>query len=305
MLRLSTPCGEIIDPIDHRLHPGGAVRTALLSGPTAFRTPAGVFEAQHEATDARRRHQAVDFHPNGMPRTLPLQRRVLVPTPAGELPAELVTFHPSGRLKRVFPLNGRLSGFWTWQNEHGLAEETELDTPAGRLRARLIAIQFYESGRIKSLTLWPGETVDADSPAGRLPVRVGLAFHESGAVRSLEPASPVEVATPIGRVLAFDNDPLGITGDVNSLRFDPDGRLEGLATATDRIHVTGQDQTRTFEPPEVDSMCGGLIKVVRPIALSFGRDEVVIDGEPFRLDGHAFRVEQDAVEGTRIDYQCD
>jgi hypothetical protein len=305
MIHLPTPCGDIHDPITHWVHPDGTVKTALLSGPAAFRTSCGELAAQHDATEARRRHQAVDFHPNGQVRTLPLQHRVRVSTPAGELPAELVTFHASGRLKRVFPLNGKLSGFWTWKNEQALAEETEVETPAGRLRLRLIAIQFYESGRIKSLTLWPGETVDVDSPVGRLPVRTGLAFHESGAVRSLEPARPVAVATPIGTLLAFDNDPLGITGDVNSLRFTPGGRLERMATSTDRIRVTGRGRTSTFEPPEIDSLCGGLLKVVRPLVITFGPGNVAIDGEPFRLDEHAFQVERNIADGIRIDNQCD
>ena len=45
--------------------------------------------------------------------------------------AELVTFHADGSLRRVFPLNGKLSGYWTEADEGALAKAMELSTPLG------------------------------------------------------------------------------------------------------------------------------------------------------------------------------
>ena len=103
--------------------PEGQALAVFAAGPAVLATAAGDLVPQHTIDDARRMHRPpVVFHPNGHVRSLPLERRTPVATPLGTLPAELVTFHDNGALARVFPLNGKLSGYWTEADEAGLAD---------------------------------------------------------------------------------------------------------------------------------------------------------------------------------------
>jgi len=62
----------------------------------------------------------VHFYDNGALRHLPLETPTEVLTPAGPMLAELVTFHKSGEVSRVFPLNGKLSGEAASHNGTGI-----------------------------------------------------------------------------------------------------------------------------------------------------------------------------------------
>lgn len=205
-----------------------------------FETPLGPLTAQHSTDDLRRRTvQSLSFHPTGVLRALPLEQPTRIETPAGPVDAELLTFHPDGALNRVFPLNGKLSGYWTQEDEGRLARPVRLDTPAGPVEARLIAACFNPGGALLSLTLWPGEVLEVPTPLGSMPARVGVSFRPDGTLRSLEPARPQSVPTPAGFIQAYDLDAVGICGDVNSLGFAPDGSVERLSTTLSRVLATG------------------------------------------------------------------
>jgi hypothetical protein len=167
-------------PIDaHRVerYPGGNLKSLVPAARTVLTTPFGRFIPQCEGSEERRRMiPEVSFHPNGTLRSLPLQEQSLVTTPLGSMPAELITFHDTGAVKRVFPLNGKLSGFWSQEDEASLAKEQVIETPFGLLRSRFIAICFNHDATLRSLTLWPGEVVDVPTPIGVLPARVGIFF---------------------------------------------------------------------------------------------------------------------------------
>lgn len=257
-------------------------------------TPLGCFVPQHTGEDLRKpRVEPVTFYPDGTLKSLPLETQTRVSTPLGDIPAELVSFHPSGTVRRVFPLNGKLSGPWTWQDEQRLAEPLTLETPAGHVEARLICAHFHPSGALRSLTLWRGEEVEVDSPLGRVKTRLGLAFHENGALRSLEPAEPLAVPTPIGTVRAFDSDALGVSGDANSLAFAPDGRLEKLASVDCAVSVSCGGQGRRFAPGKRPNLCEEDAVDPVPLRLRFESGLVRIgDDEAFELDRCTFRVER-------------
>ena len=133
------------------------------------------------------------------------------------------------------------------------------------------------------------------SPAGPARVRVGIAFHPSGAVRSLEPADPLVAATPLGRLTAYDPDPCGITGDVNSLRFAPAGRVEALSTIHHLVRVTPPGaKPLVFGPGFTESACGDGAKVPVPLRLEFpdaGAVNFPDYGLAFTLAGNEVAVE--------------
>ncbi|MBZ2170488.1 hypothetical protein [Nitratidesulfovibrio sp. SRB-5] len=228
------------DAVVQCLHPDGSPAEVLLVERVELASPAGVLVPQYEPEDPRRqRVQPVELHPGGGLKAVSLQEKAVIETPVGPMAAERVTFHPGGQLRRVFPLDGKISAYWSVENETALAGPQRMETPIGVVSARIISVHFFPSGALRSVTLWPGERVTIATPQGPASVSVGFSFHESGALRSFEPDAPFEARTPVGTVLAFDTDPEGgMAADLNSLQFDEAGNVTALTTATDKVVVT-------------------------------------------------------------------
>ncbi len=267
----------------------------IVSKKNTLDTPYGELVPQYETSDMGRRvRKAVSFYKNGAIKSLPLQQQTEIRTPAGTIAAELVTFHENGAIKRVFPLDGKLSGFWSWKNELALATETVLRTPGGIVRAKILGVRFYECGAMKSVTLWPGESASVRTPCGELEFRTGISFYENGAVRSLEPLKKTAVPTPLGMMTAFDNEPLGVHGDRNSLEFDRHGLVTGLKTVDDEVTaVFPGGGLQAFRPGEKNNVCGDERKVSVPLAIRFAEGSVSFnDSAPFRIERFSFLLER-------------
>ena len=140
---VETPFGSIEALPNVEYHPSGAVRSCIAAASSPLYAPCGELVPQYRSTALRKRRlPAISFHENGMFRTLPLEEQTQVATPLGTLPAEQVTFHDSGAVHRVFPLNGCLSGYWSQEDEGQLATPLEIHTPAGLVAASLVAVRF-------------------------------------------------------------------------------------------------------------------------------------------------------------------
>ena len=264
---VETPFGSIDSLPNVEYYPSGAVRSCIAATCSPLQAPCGELVPQYRSTALRKRRlPAISFHENGMLRTVPLDEQTPVSTPLGQLPAEQVTFHDSGAVHRIFPLNGCLSGYWSQEDEGKLTSPLELHTPVGPVTASLVAVRFSREGALLGLTLWPGEVVDVACPCGTLPVRVGIAFAPDGSVRSVEPARPVAVPTPLGEVLAFDPDAIGVTGDVNSLGFDEAGIVERFSTVSNTFVIArpGGEDLRV-EPPMRVNLCDGETREPGPL----------------------------------------
>ncbi|WP_243360507.1 hypothetical protein [Fundidesulfovibrio terrae] len=300
-----------IGPVDFvEKGPHGHVTSCVPMAPITITTPLGELIAQHSTDDMRRpKVEPIEFHPDGSLKSLALEERTAVPTPVGTIEAELVTFHPDGSLRRVFPLNGKLSGYWTEKEEVRLAGPLTVPTPVGTVTARLVNVQFFPSGKVRSLTLWPGDTVEIDTPIGRLSARIGLAFHKNGNLRSFEPARMTTVPTPLGDMEAFDPDAEGIHGDLNSLAFHEDGAVASLATPLNTLEITLPDGSKKFfAPATVPNLCDERVKDISPLRI-FLRPGKISLGEDcvhsFPFAGHRFKVGrllQDCF--APISYEC-
>jgi len=298
MTDFNTIYGQLHGVEFRTLFSNGKTDGCLVKEENLLSTPYGDLIPQYETEDmGRRQHKPFYFYKNGNIKSVPLQSRTLIRTPVGGIPAELVTFYESGNIKRVFPLDGKLSGFWTAKNEYALAEEITIDSPLGSIRSRFIALQFFESGALKSLTLWPGEFLSLTTPAGQIRIRTGIAFHEDGTIRSLEPAGVVRVETPVGTLTAYDNEPQGIHGDLNSLEFTPEGNIMALKTVSEEITVTDQlGNPHHFSPWLKDNPCGNERKVVVPMKVRFSKGRIVFEDRQ-----NSFNMEQCHVEVRPFD----
>lgn len=257
------------------------MRDCILNEKNIISTNYGRLIPKYGEDEVRRKYNhSISFYPNSALKSISLESQTSIATEMGTFPAELVTFYESGALKRLFPLNGRISGYWTETDEEKLCNAFEFSFPFGSFKAKIINLYFYESGKLKAVTLWPGEEITLNTSQGLLPVRIGFSLYEDGSIKSLEPASPLLLPTPIGEVVIFDETALGICGDNNSLCFNENGTVASLLTTYGKIAVFSKDGTMDIiEPPlRPDPMNIGK-KMLVPLKISFEKHFVKFEGD--------------------------
>jgi hypothetical protein len=262
-------------------YPSGVLRACSPQKESPLKTEYGVFIPQYCGDELRKRQiPYLTYHESGMINVLPLQEQVEIEIPQGRIPVEKVTFYPDGKLKRLFPLDGCLSGYWGEEDERGLARPIKLKTPAGELEALIISIYLSPEGGLRSLTFWPGETVKISTPVGELNVKTGLSYYDSGQLKSVEPENPVSVETPVGKILAYDPDAIGITGDRNSIKFSEAGELISLKTVSN-MFVVKEDtgDIKRVEPPLRYSPLDGETLEPSPLTVTFMEGFVCLSAE--------------------------
>jgi hypothetical protein len=279
---IHTPYGVFGGVISEGFYEDGSIKDIRLCEKNMILTHAGELVPFYGDETPRRKHKAsVSFHENGMIRAVFLEEQQDVMTPIGEFPAELVTFYDSGELKRIFPLDGKISGFWSEEDERGLNIPFSFEFDFASFTAMLVGICFYKSGEIKSLTLFPGELVTVNIPEiGNISVKNGFSLYKSGKLKSLEPDVPVAVKTPIGEITAFDPGAIGVNADTNSLRFDEEGRICGLVTDSDNIAIIRKDGSICiFAPMEAINPIDNETTIILPIRVTFNRpnNEVTLE----------------------------
>lgn len=228
----------------------------------------------------RKKLSPVKLHKNGSVKSVSLQRPYTVKTQIGDFEAELITFYPDGSLSRIFPLNGKLSGYWSEEDEYKLAETLTIPIDSGIIAAKPINMQFYRSGKLKSLTLWPRERICLITPIGELMVRKGISFHSDGSIQSCEPSEAVIVETKIGKIRAFDPLPDSIDGNKNSLFFDESGQVRSLSTTLDRVSAKDEWGTEMlFSPTMKPSLCSDKAYITKPLKITIEENKVVFEND--------------------------
>nr|WP_319491108.1 hypothetical protein [uncultured Desulfobacter sp.] len=276
MEALKTKYGTITGYQNLEKYESGNPASLIFTEQFEIKTPVGAIIPQYEVDDhGRRVLKPVTFYENGQLKKAPLQMAADIETKYGNICAELVMFYDDGSLKKLFPLNGKLSGYWGEKDEVALAKELELALSCGTIKAKPINLVFYKSGNIKSITLWPQETVDIQTPLGAMRVHVGISFYEDGSVKSVEPVEPHTVETKIGPISAYDNDPEGIMGDINSLQFDEQGEVTALSTTKNAIVLKNPAGGQIkYAPSEKESLCSENVSVTIPLQIEFTSDTI-------------------------------
>ncbi|HII91537.1 MAG TPA: hypothetical protein HA262_05055, partial [Methanosarcina sp.] len=210
---------------------GGELKDCKLKEYNLIHTKYGDLVPQYGDPGFRKKQlAALSFYKSGKIKSISLEQQTEISTPIGILPAELVTFFEDESINSLFPLNGQISGFWSEEEEGKLAQKLHFSFPFGDFCAKIIGLRFYPDGRVRSLILWPNERIIIDTPAGKMPVRIGFRLFGDGSIKSVEPAEPFLIETKIGSINAYDADALGIDADKNSVCFDEKGRLISLCT---------------------------------------------------------------------------
>ena len=275
-------------------YPEGQLLGVSLSEKNMILTQAGELVPAYTENTRRKKKPSVEFDKQGLVISVALEEQQEIVTPIGELPAELVKFYSSGELHRVFILDGQLSGFWTIEEERELNISLTFDLGFTEFKAMINGLCFYKSGDIKSITLFPGETAVIQTPMGTVETKVGLSLYESGALQSVEPAEPVLVTTPIGKITAYDPDQIGINADSNSLTFTEQGEIKSLITADHSIYVQTEDgMMKKYSPHLKQHPLYDDVLAVSGIRLEFDQESktVIIEKERFSLETCGFTLE--------------
>ncbi len=299
MSEITTKYGELHGLVGLERYGDGGIKECTVNQPNELVTEYGVLVPQYENEGPRRKYgKSLSFYEDGQLKSIALQNQQPIKTAIGVFPAELITFYPSGTIRRLFPLNGKLSGFWSEANEYNLAQTFTFEFPFGSFTAKMISVHFYETGAVNSLTFWPAEKMIIQSPVGRVEVRNGLAFYPDGQLKSLEPRKPVRIATPIGELTAYHNQPVGVHGDRNSLVFASNGAVVSLLTTTNRITVIDRynDTQTIYQPGRKRSLFNEEMLEVIPLAIEFTESTIKFNQQL----GHCYQLSQYRFEVTEL-----
>lgn len=259
-------------------YPSGEMKDCRLNEYNLVKMGEKFYIPRYKKMDERKKeNKTMSFYENGNIKSIALEECCEVVTSVGTIKAELITFHENGAIDSVFPLNGQIGFGWSMEDEEKLLDEIDFSFPFGEFTTRIIGLRFFSDGSLKSMILWPNKRIDINTPIGTYPVRIGFRLYENGALNSFEPAGPISIETPIGRVMAFDQHAVGVDADYNSVRFYPDGTLQSLSTNSDIVVSSRSSKERVvfYQQLRLDMLTDEMIKL--PIILFFHKEEVTLD----------------------------
>lgn len=268
-----------------------------------LKTDYGTFIPQYDNSSDRRKFiSSVSFYENGNLKSIALQNKTYINTSIGTLPAELITFYEDGNINRIFNLNGKITGYWSEEDEYSLAENIEFNLPIGKFKQKTIGVHFYENKALKSITFWPKDTVYINSPIGKVVSRIGLSFYPNGSLKSFEPHNPITIETKIGYITAFNVNPIGIHGDSNSVIFSIDGQVQSLITSTDKVKVINKNgEMKIYNPELKPSFLDPEKMNIVPLNISFHNNKVIFNNSnnhAYSIDDNAFNIENNSFRST-------
>lgn len=275
---MKTKYGIIKGIISKEVYQNNSLKSCKINEYNEIVTEYGKFVPLFEDNEVRKKHtESMTFYDNGNIKSLHLNEQANIKYMGKEYLAELITFYATGKIKRIFPLNGKLSGYWTEENEESLASNMNFDFEFGNVNKKIIGVQFYESGEIKSLTFWPKEIFTLKLPDGELKGRIGLSLYKSGKIKSVEPSKSFVVKTQIGELRAFDSTPNGINGDSNSLNFYEDGRIKSMKTTRNKVKVSDVNGIeKIFEAYSVPSKFNLEMFDFVPLKIDFMKEQICL-----------------------------
>ena len=178
------------------------------------------------ASDYRKKHRcAVCYSDSGSLRSVYLEEPSVLSFPAGEFQTELITFYEDGNAKRIFPLYGQISAYWSIEEEAENAPYYDFSIAGEKLHIRPQCIFFYPSGKIRAITIWPSDEISVNTPAGPVKTKLGVELYESGKIRSIEPVYGTVIHTSERDIKPYRFRPVMMHAENATLKFDEDGRI--------------------------------------------------------------------------------
>lgn len=281
MERLETHYGRLEGATNLVYYENGSLRSCQLEEHNQIATSIGILIPQYgEVTTRTKFREAVSFYETGELKSIYLKAPISVDTALGKIKSEFITFYKEGTVHRLFPLYGQMSGYWSEEEEYQLAEKATFKIGDIQVENKINSYCFYPSGHLKSLSLWNKEVLMIKLHKKQIAIRLGIAFYENGNIKSLETYVPTMIKTPIGEIMAYSNEPIGIHGDTNSLILDEEGKIKGITTVSTSIRIKSSlGEEKIIAPHLVRSKLDIEKWIIAPITISFLEDQVEIRDE--------------------------
>jgi hypothetical protein len=228
--------------------------------------------------DARRKElPAIRLYKNGNIKTISLNDPTMILTKIGGFEVEKIVFYENEMINRIFLLDGKLSGYWSEDDEYNLAKVQYFNLPIGKFEAKVISLHFYKNGNLKSITFWPKERIILKIGDQKVDIRIGISLYEDGSLKSCEPAKATLINTPIGKIEAFDINTLGIHGENNSLKYYNNGDIKEIVTFTNVIEVHNASGEKYRYSPNKVKKYSGDIESFETVDIEFLENKVIIN----------------------------
>ena len=166
---------------------------------------------------------AIEYYENGNIKSIYLHKITKISTLAGTFDAELITFYPEGNIKRIFPLYGQISAYWSEKDEFNLSREEEILVGQKKIKCYPRCIYFYPSGKVKSITIWADSELTFNTRYGKVRTNIGASFYEDGHLESIEPTADTVINVEGEKIHPFYPWGNHIHADNNSMKFDENG----------------------------------------------------------------------------------
>ena len=273
---IETKYGDVYGVSHINEYEDGVVKECILNQENIIKTPYGNLVPRYEQENVRDKYnKSISFYKNGNIKSMALQKASLIKTAYGDFEAELLTFYNDGSIKRLFPLNGKLTGYWEEEQEKTLAKPLVFNQGMLEVNHKCISLTFYNSGVLKAITLWDNEYFTLETKHGMIISRIGAKFYESSKLLGIEPAYPSLITTPIGEVFCFDAMAVGIHSDNPSLKFTEDDQVMELKTSTDYIEITGKSGIHIiYKPKLIPNMMNPDEMETLPLTISIGEESI-------------------------------
>lgn len=236
---------------------------------------------------------SVKFYEDGYIKAICLQDKEVINTIVGDFEVEKITFYNGEKIKRLFLLDGKLTGYWSEEDEYNLAVDYKFSLKFAEFTAKVISLQFYEDGNLKSLTLWPKEEVNIQVGGTLIAIRIGISLYNDGKLKSCEPKRPTKVKTIIGEITAYDINAIGIHGERNSLVFNEEGNILSLITSNDNIEVFDENDKliKRYFPKRKQHHIVGTWDEIETIKIEFTGENVIFNGvDSYEINKHKFKI---------------
>ena len=277
---IATKYGNLKGAVFKAAYANGHPSEVMLEDENILNTSYGALIPHYSArSDLRRYETDIMFYPDGELKYVALRKRTLLKTNYGAIPCFSAMFYENGALKHVFAEDMADASGFDNDLELDFSENIRINTDSGTIYARVTGMAFYPDGTLANVSFPCGELVNMNTPEGIIKIRHGIYFHENGAVKSLEPAAPIRVNTPIGEFIAFNPGVEHNCGKNNSLTFTAEGKVESLTTVHNLISALDKNHTELIFMPErnADSYFDELNSFC-PLKISFNnKGEVFIE----------------------------
>jgi hypothetical protein len=242
--------------------------------------------------ERRKEFPPVKVFKNGNIKSISLNDLIEIETAIGKFEVEKITFYKSGEINRLFLLDGKLSGYWSEEDEYNLAKTYKFDFKFSSFEGKPMSLHFYETHELQSITLWPKERIQINVGEYNFVGRIGASLYKSGQLKSCEPFRATTVNTPIGKIDAYDINALGIHGDSNSLNFYENGGIKSLITSTNTITINTSEGDRIFHSPKkIRLYSSSEVLDTITLKIEFTNNKVIIDDKyEYDLDDNKFEI---------------